>query len=111
MTDNVVSFPKERIVAVRNDPEEFKEKLVDHKMAFCENVLYDYMAELYGKLQSSEIEVESEEFQIDYTFVVDALRAALYKSVGLSHPLHPLISKYVEENYTEEDILPLVEDE
>lgn len=99
---NIVSFPEERIREVRT-PEGFSEKLLNHKMVFAETVIDDYMSDLYRRLYLSGIDVETTEFLRHYTYVVDSLRAIIYNSIDINHPLIEHIKTYAEDNYEDVD--------
>lgn len=111
MTDNsnnVVKFPENRVIRPTNIPN-FNEDVEEHKIKYIDVILSRHMQALYNKLSFEGINTENEQFYKDYSFVVESLRAALYRSVGITHPIH----QFVDVNFelTPEEIAELEDDE
>lgn len=94
MTDKVIEFPKNKVV--RELPEEIHQaraKKADQK--FADSVVDELSGFLLTELDNYDIEVENKAFSKDFVLVVDALRATIYRSLGLDHHLHTFIDDNV----------------
>ena len=94
MTDKVIEFPKSKVV--REIPEEVhieRQAKADMKQA---DVIVDEVAGLMiTELDNYFVDVTSKQFSKDIILVVDALKAAVYRSYGIDHHLHPFIDDNV----------------
>lgn len=95
--NNVISFPKERIVNplnVYNDG--FQRKVVDNKTEYTDYLVQDIFLQIANRV-SSEIDVENENFIKDFYLVVESLRSLFYRQYGMTHPIQKLIDEKLEE--------------
>lgn len=92
--NNVVDFPKDKIVRVHTK-EGFNEKLVEHKVLFVNFLVDKHMKVLFNQLSAEGVDTESQGFFVDYVFVIEAMKAALYRAYNLPHPMQ----KLMEENF------------
>lgn len=94
MTDKIIEFPKNKVV--REIPEEIhieRQAKADQKMA---DAIVDEVAGLMiTELDNYFIEVTDKQFAKDIILVVDSLKAAVYRSFGIDHHLHPFIDDNV----------------
>ena len=94
MTDKVIEFPKSKVV--RELPEEIhiaRQAKADQK--FADSVVDELSGFMLTELDNYNIEVTDKVFAKDFVLVVDALRAAVYRSLGLDHHLHIFIDDNV----------------
>jgi hypothetical protein len=91
----VVEFPKHKIV--RQAPinievlERAKEKAVT---TFGDSVTDAMIDALLEGFENWGIDTEKPQFIRDFSFTVDAIRATVYRSIEMDHPLH----KFIDEN-------------
>ena len=94
MTDKVIEFPKHKVV--RDIPAEVhiaRQAKADQK--FADAVVDDLTGMIITELDNFSVEVATKEFSKDFILVIDALKAAVYRSVGLDHHLQDFIDKNV----------------
>jgi hypothetical protein len=94
MNDKVIEFPKNKVV--RELPEEIhkaRQQKADQK--FADSVVDELSGFLLTELDNYNIPVENKQFAKDMVLVVDALRAAVYRSLDLEHHLHIFIDDNV----------------
>jgi hypothetical protein len=94
MTEKVIEFPKHKVV--RDVPAEVlisRQAKADQK--FADSVVDELSGFLLTELDNYNIEVADKVFAKDFVLVVDALRAAVYRSLGLDHHLHDFIDDNV----------------
>lgn len=95
MTENVVEFPKHRIVreyAGVDYVEKVKEK---SKANFAESVSDDMISVLLEEMENVGIDTGSDQFIKDFSMTVDALRATIYRTFDVPHHLHDFIDNNV----------------
>ena len=94
MTDKVIEFPKHKVV--RDIPEEhLKARQAKADQKFADSVADELSGLLLTELDNYDIEVADKTFTKDFILVVDALRASIYRSLGLDHHLHAFIDENV----------------
>lgn len=106
--NNVIKFPENRIIRLGNVPF-FNEDIDEHKTKYIDSILSRHMQALYNKLGFDGINTENEQFYKDYSFVVESLRSALYRSMEMTHP----IQQFVDVNFemSPEELAELETDE
>lgn len=94
--NKVLEFPKHKIVREIApkiaEVEEAKEK---GKQKFADEIVYDLIGNIHDALESYGIDTETNDFDKDYSVVIDMLRATVYRSMGIKHHLHSFIDKHV----------------
>ena len=94
MTDKVIEFPKNKVV--RDVPDEqLKERSLRQAEKLADTIVDEIMGLIIGELDNFLIDVEDKKSTKDLVLVIDALRATVYRSLGLDHHLHPFIDKNV----------------
>ena len=99
MTENILEFPKHRIVreyagVLENDPTigQAKER---SRFNFAESVSDELINVLLNEMENFGMETESDTFLKDFSMTVDAMRATVYRTFGVPHPLHDFIDNNV----------------
>lgn len=93
---NIVEFPKNKIF--RDAPvnleliEKAKEKAT---INFADSVVDTMIDNLLEGLDNFGIDTEEEAFIKDFSLTVDAIRATVYRSLGITHRLHEFIDENV----------------
>lgn len=94
MNDKVIEFPKHKVV--RDIPEEhLKARQAKADQKFADSIADELSGILLTELDNYDIEVADKTFAKDFVLVVDALRASIYRSLGLDHHLHSFIDENV----------------
>ena len=97
MTDNILAFPKNKIV--REVPPELEEELAKKKeksrQNYADAMVEDFVGSLYGELENCGLDTSEVNFQKDFVFAAAALKATVYRNLGIEHPLHKMIDKSV----------------
>ena len=101
---NVFKFPENKIVReVPINVEEIERAKEKSLQKHAESIVEDLMLSLIDAIENYGIDVDTENFDKDISFVVDGLRASIYRSFSIDHPLHSFIDTNVKvikaENY------------
>lgn len=113
MTEKVIEFPKHKVV--RDVPEEVIEernRRADQKMA--DSIVDEITGFMITELDNYYVQVTDKQFTKDFILVADSLKAAVYRSFGIDHHLHPFIDENVKliegkEGMTKEEIKEKIE--
>jgi len=97
---NVIQFPLERmgvspIVKERNLPqseEETIKAITINRMMLVDEVVNTEFSRLATKMMMQGFPIEDSGFFKDYIFVGEMMRAILYNSVDIEHPLYDIIT-------------------
>jgi len=95
MTENIVEFPRHRIVREHAGIaciEQVKEK---SKQTYAESVSDDLIGALLEEMENMGIDTTTDSFIKDFSMTVDSMRATIYRSFGVPHHLHEFIDKSV----------------
>jgi EAL domain-containing protein (putative c-di-GMP-specific phosphodiesterase class I) len=103
-TNNVVLFPKQTVVNQEVSPENFMKIMEEKgKVNFIENVVQEIAENAAQHMSDYGIDINSEQFVHDYSFALVVLRSAIYRSIGMEHPLHEFLDSNVVFSETELD--------
>lgn len=97
MTDNILSFPTEKIV--RHNPsftqdmvEKMKEKGIQN---FADILVQDMTSNMLHELSNYGLDIEKDDFGKDFMFLAGILSALIYRSLELKHEFHQFIDESV----------------
>lgn len=94
MTHKVIEFPKNKVV--REVPEEIhKERQAKADMKQADAIVDEIAGIMLTELDNYYVDINQKQFAKDIILVVDALKAAVYRSYGIDHHLHPFIDDNV----------------
>lgn len=94
MTHKVIEFPKNKVV--REVPEEIhKERQAKADMKQADAIVDEIAGIMLTELDNYYVDISDKQFAKDIILVVDALKAAVYRSYGIDHHLHPFIDDNV----------------
>lgn len=97
MTENIVAFPKNKIV--RELPAIAEEVVQEAKMRgqknYADAVISDIIEGLVTELSNYGIDIDDEDFTKDFSLSVDSLRAAVYRTMNIPHHLHDFIDNAI----------------
>ena len=88
---NVIKFPIERQRKDLISQEEHAKQLVQNKMEFCTEIASHYGTLIYNKLSMHGFDTTTKEFAKDYYFMTNALKSALFRSVGVKDEMQDLV--------------------
>ena len=96
MTDNVLEFPKHKIVREAiNETEEVIVKAKEKGRAkFADTIVDDLVDMAVEELENCGIDTDDKNFLKDFSMAADAIRATIYRQFNLEHNLH----KFIDEN-------------
>ena len=107
MTNNVVLFPKAKRGTPPQTLEELIENVSEARKEHIEFVIDESLAYVFGRCYEEGFDLNQDHCLKTTALIVEALRAGLYMTVHLDHPLHaPAESMFVMENE-----LPLSQEE
>jgi hypothetical protein len=92
----VVEFPKDKIV--REVPQhlpEIEKAKEKSRLNFADSIVDDITANIFSEFENYGLETDGKEFAKDFTFSADALRACVYRIIGIKHHLHDFIDTNV----------------
>lgn len=93
---NVFEFPKSKIVREIQPPiEEIEAAKEKGRQNFADGILSDFIDGTLSLLENYGIDTEGPEFEKDFSFTVESIKATIYRSLALKHHLHDFIEKSV----------------
>ena len=93
---NIVEFPKNKIFRDAPVNIELIEKAKEKALAsFADSVVETMIDNLLEGLDNFGIDTEEDAFIKDFSLTVDAIRATVYRSLGIPHKLHEFIDDNV----------------
>lgn len=93
----IVQFPTSRIVReVQPNIEEIEKAKEKSIQKHAETIVEDMILSIMDALENYGLEMESDTFERDFTFAADGLRATIYRTFGIEHPLHSFIDSNVQ---------------
>lgn len=93
---NVFEFPKNKIVReVQPNIDEIERAKHKSLLNYADMIVDDMIGNMLDAFDNYGIEVEKEDFQKDFAFSVDALKATVYRYFGIEHSLHSFIDENV----------------
>ena len=95
MTENIVEFPRHRIVRENAGHEYIEQAKEKSKANFAENISDDLIGILLEEIENVGVDTSTDEFMKDFSMTVDSLRATVYRTFGVPHHLHEFIDKNV----------------
>jgi hypothetical protein len=114
MTNNVFKFPEHKIVReVPVNVEEVEAAKEKGKQNFADDILSDFIDGTLTLLENYGIDTEGAEFEKDFSFTVESIKATIYRSLKLNHHLHEFIEKsvmVVKKGEAENSVLELPEE-
>lgn len=96
MTDNIVSFPKDKIYREGIQGNEELEKVkVKSTINFADTVVEELAQNILSEFGGIGLEIDNEQFSKDFHFLVCILAAIVYRTLNLDHPFHQFLSENV----------------
>lgn len=93
----IVQFPASRIVReVAPNIEEIEKAKEKSLQKHAEAIVEDLVLNIMDALENYGIDTETESFERDFTFAADGLRASVYRTFNIEHPLHNFIDTNVQ---------------
>lgn len=94
MTDKVIEFPKNKVV--REIPEEVhKARQAKADQKFADSVVDEISGLIITELDNYYIEVSDKQFAKDFVVVVDTLKSAIYRQLGIYHHFQNFVDSNV----------------
>ena len=97
MTENVLQFPKSKIVReVVLDSDELTKMKEKSKLNLADSIVEDMSERMLYEMSDIGIDTAGDHFIKDFHFLTGVLAAAVYRTLGIDHPLHSFIDENVE---------------
>jgi hypothetical protein len=93
--ENVVEFPKSKIVREVNNDDAINQVKERSRTNYAESLADDLIENILQEMDDIGIDTSTNEFIKDFSLTVDALRATVYRSLGVPHHLHDFIDANV----------------
>lgn len=96
MSDNIIDFPKERIVndktpGLPKTDEELARAITLNRMMLVDEVMNSLFTKMGTKLFFHGFPIEEDEFFKDFVLVGEMLRSLLLNSVDVEHPMYEVL--------------------
>jgi len=96
MTENVVQFPKSKIVRVApSDDDVVKQYKLKGLFKYADGIVDDIVELMVQEIENHGLDTDSKVFLKDFSMAADALRATIYRQFELEHNLHNFIDENV----------------
>lgn len=93
----IVQFPTNRIVReVAPNIEEIEKAKEKSLQKHAETIVEDLVLNIMDALENYGIDTDADSFERDFTFAADGLRATVYRTFNIEHPLHNFIDTNVQ---------------
>jgi hypothetical protein len=93
---NVIKFPIENTRKDLLSNKETEDQLRLNKLDFVTEITAHYGTLIYNKLSMHGFDTNTKEFAKDYYFMTNALKSALFRSVGLKDDMQEIVDKHPE---------------
>lgn len=93
---NVFKFPEHKIVReVSPNIEEVEKAKEKGKMNYAEDIIIDLAENMINALDSYGLDQDTKNFDKDFAFSIEAVRAMIYRTLSIEHHLHDFIDSHV----------------
>lgn len=93
---NVFKFPEHKIVReVSPNIEEVEKAKEKGKMNYAEDIIIDLAENMINALDSYGLDQDTKNFDKDFAFSIEAIRAMIYRTLSIEHHLHDFIDSHV----------------
>ena len=96
--DNVIQFPlsieqREKLATdFENDESQSAVGSIHlNKVAFIDELLEGTTVPLLNQYASHGIDIKDKRFQVDFRYAIDCMKSAIYRQLGLSHPIQDVM--------------------
>lgn len=95
--NEVITFPINKIVREYPQNIELLEKVKEKSVRKFADDVIDILSEAcYDQIEALGLDTEDEMFQRDFSFVVETIRATIYRNLEMPHHLHEFIDNNLE---------------
>ena len=96
MTENVVQFPKSKIVRESPSSEDVvKEYKLKGLFKYADGIVDDIVEIMVTEIENHGLDTDTKVFLKDFSMAADALRATIYRQFELPHNLHGFVDENV----------------
>tara|TARA_Y100000310_G_C20059753_1_gene524440 strand:+ start:159 stop:479 length:321 start_codon:yes stop_codon:yes gene_type:complete len=96
--DNVIQFPlslertKELSLDFQNqEAQTATGSIYLNKVAFVDELLESTTVPLLNQYASHGIDIKDKKFQVDFRYAIDCMKSAIYRQLGLNHPIQDVM--------------------
>lgn len=95
--NEVISFPTNKIVREYPQNIDLLEKVKEKSVRkFADDVIGILAESCFDQIEAIGLNTENENFDTDFAFVVETIRATVYRNLEIPHHLHEFIDKNLE---------------
>ncbi|MAG27079.1 hypothetical protein CMI47_16190 [Candidatus Pacearchaeota archaeon] len=98
MKDNIIPFPissdRQKELAETYESTQSNssiDPLHINKVAFVEELLQMTTVPLLNQYASHGIDIKDKRFQVDFRYAIDCMKSAIYRQLGLQHPIQDVM--------------------
>lgn len=96
MSDNIVEFPKSKIIRDSSLNSEVINKMKEKSTQnFADDLTQELTTMLLNELDNYGVDIEDEQFTKDFYYLVSILSAMIYRTVDLEHEFHDFLDNNV----------------
>jgi hypothetical protein len=96
--DNVIQFPlsleRTKELADQFENQESNSAIGSihlNKVAFVDELLEGTTVPLLNQYASHGIDIKDKKFQVDFRYAIDCMKSAIYRQLGLNHPIQDVM--------------------
>ena len=102
MTNNIIQFPFERMLVPPQTLEEVKDNIERVRTELAIESTQRGMIALFEALANEGVDLTGDENIKDNALIAEAIKAAIYKSLTLTHSFHTMVEEMFEFEYLDE---------
>lgn len=90
MMAEVINFPMHKVKQRSANTNADLELVFEQKKILIDDLVDHYASNLINKCSMHGFDVDDRDFMYDFAFMVEAFRSALYRDVGIRHPIQEI---------------------
>jgi len=105
MSNNVITFPKMKLDAPPQSPEELAEKLSEYKKSFADDISEFLWNHVLSEMVRSgcRFDAEAEEYYPSIILMLESIRSLYLHSQGIEHPLQEFAQDFIDLDSEQDD--------
>lgn len=105
MSNNILSFPKDKVVREYTQSSAMLEKLKSNSLNnFIECLVQEITENIITEFSTNGLDLTNESFDKDINFLVTIINATVCRTVNIEHPFHKFIDDNVVMNDKESEV-------
>jgi hypothetical protein len=93
MTENILEFPKSKIVREHVGAELMEKRLEQGNKNFVDQFCNELQSFILAEISNCDVDIHDDQFLKDFYKMCGILEATMFRAYKLEHPLHDLMDK------------------